>query len=86
MLYLFDILANSLALTSHAAAKSLRIIISSLNLLFNHHTSIRLDFSVENPDQVYEITKAYIDMKNFGDYYLNLNDVTYGYYLDNDNN
>ena len=49
-------------------------------------TSIRLDFSIENPDQVYEITKAYIDMKNFGDYYLNLNDVTYGYYLDNDNN
>ena len=49
-------------------------------------TSIRLDFSIENPDEVYEITKAYIDMKNFGDYYLNLNDVTYGYYLDNDNN
>ena len=49
-------------------------------------TSIRLDFSVENPQEVYDITKAYLDMFNTNEYDLYLSDVTYGYYLDNENN
>ena len=47
-------------------------------------SSVRLDFSVENPQEVYDITKAYLDMIVYHDYNLNLNDVTYGYYLDNE--
>ena len=47
-------------------------------------SSVRLDFSVENPQEVYDITKAYLDMIIYHDYNLNLNDVTYGYYLDNE--
>lgn len=49
-------------------------------------SSIRLDFSVENPQEVKEITKAYLDMLKFYDYELYLNDVTYGYYLDENKN
>ena len=48
--------------------------------------NIRLDFSVENPQEVYEITKAYLDMMTFNDYQLDLLDVTYGYYLDTEKN
>ena len=47
-------------------------------------SSVRLDFSIENPQEVYDITKAYLDMIVYHDYNLNLNDVTYGYYLDNE--
>ena len=46
-------------------------------------TSIRLDFSIEDPEEVYNITKAYLDMVMYNDYELSLNDVTYGYFLDN---
>ena len=49
-------------------------------------TSIRLDFSVENPDEVYEITKAYLDKLTYNDYELNLSDVTFGYFLDIEKN
>ena len=49
-------------------------------------TSIRLDFSVENPQEVYNITKAYLDVFNYEETDLYLSDVTYGYYLDNDKN
>ena len=49
-------------------------------------TSIRLDFSVETPDEVYEITKAYLDKINYNDYDLNLSDVTFGYFLDIEKN
>lgn len=48
--------------------------------------SIRLDFSIENPQEVYEITKAYLDMMTYHDYKLNLTNVTYGYYLDTEKN
>ena len=48
-------------------------------------TSIRLDFSIENPEEVYNITKAYLDMMTYQEYDLELHDVTYGYYLDNEN-
>lgn len=49
-------------------------------------SSIRLDFSIENPQEVYDITKAYLDMIKFYDYELYLPDVTYGYYLDTEKN
>ena len=49
-------------------------------------SAIRLDFSVENPQEVYEITKAYLDMMTYHDYQLNLSNVTYGYYLDSESN
>lgn len=49
-------------------------------------TSIRLDFSVENPDEVYEITKAYLDKLTYNDHELNLSDVTFGYFLDIEKN
>jgi len=49
-------------------------------------TSIRLDFSIENPHDVYEITKAYLDALNHQEGHLNLKDITYGYYLDIEKN
>ena len=49
-------------------------------------SSIRLDFSIESPQEVYNITKAYLDMIKFYDYELYLPDVTYGYYLDTEKN
>ena len=62
-------------------------LIEYLNDIFESGiNSVRLDFSVENPQQVYEITKAYLDMMIYNDYELNLSDVTYGYYLDVEKN
>ena len=49
-------------------------------------TSIRLDFSVETPDEVYEITSAYLNKLRYNDYDLNLSDVTFGYFLDLEKN
>lgn len=46
-------------------------------------TSLRLDFSIESEQEVYDITKAYLDMLMFHDYNLSILDVTYGYFLDN---
>ena len=48
--------------------------------------SLRLDFSIENPQEVYDITKAYLDMIKYHDYDLSLNDVTYAYFLDSTKN
>ena len=38
------------------------------------------------PQEVYDITKAYLDVFNYEESDLYLSDVTYGYYLDTDKN
>ena len=48
--------------------------------------SIRLDFTIESKEETYNITSAYIDKINKKDSKLNIKDVTYGYYLDNEKN
>lgn len=48
--------------------------------------AIRLDFSIENPQEVYEITKAYLNMLKTNNEKLVLKDVTYGYFLDDEKN
>lgn len=48
--------------------------------------SIRLDFSCESPQEVNEITKAFLDKINNDYYELSNNDYTYGYYLEDNKN
>ena len=67
-------------------SKALHLIEYISNIYDMGITSIRLDFSVETPDEVYEITKAYLDKIRYNDYDLNLSDVTFGYFLDIDKN
>ena len=67
-------------------SKALHLIEYISNIYDMGITSIRLDFSVETPDEVYEITKAYLDKINYNDYDLNLSDVTFGYFLDIEKN
>ena len=49
-------------------------------------SSIRLDFSNEKSDEVYEITKAFIDKIENNSYDYSFKDVTYGYFLDDEKN
>ena len=55
-------------------------------ILANGISSIRLDFTIENKDEVYNITKAFLDKINTGYYDLDYYDFTFGYYLDNTKN
>lgn len=49
-------------------------------------SSIRLDFSFETPEEVLNITQAFIDIIDYKNVALSINDSTYGYYLDNEKN
>lgn len=84
MHYTFPITTDSDCNVTIYNSKAIHLIEYIDDIFESGISSIRLDFSVENPQEVYEITKAYLDMMIYHDYNLNLNDVTYGYYLDNE--
>lgn len=85
MNYIFNVTTDEDCNVTIYNSKALHLIDYIHEILEMGITSIRLDFSTENPQEVERITKAYLAEFNNEEYDLHLIDTTFGYYLEQDN-
>lgn len=86
MNYVFPITTNEDCNVTIYNSKAIHLIQYISEIYAMGIISIRLDFTVESPQETYEITKAYLDALNHRSVHLNLTEITYGYYLETEKN